>query len=589
MLASLIQRLPLAPYLICVAIAPFVTLLFGAQAAIFLVFASGLFVVFAAFHVYRQRVVQLGTPHLLALALVMVCTMSALVAPYTGARWWGLGFEFGTFGAITLFVIAFLAGAGARKQAARIIPFALVVAAVIVSMCLVAVVVLRIEIAPLTKDWPVTALLFSIALAVSAHYADRAIGSRILYGVAPMLLIAPGLWSITHPAAWYVLIASACCGFALLVRSHARPFATSVAFLFGVTGLLYATHQPLVIAAPDIRPSAGVTEAVIVPTLFESTLAPLFGVGPNGFSAAWSEYKPLNINSTLLWDTSFTEGFSSALTLLATAGLFGFALFCFLVGVSLYHGARHDSEYAYVLVVASGLVVGFFMFAVGTTMFVFLGLCLGVLMLEDGSRINLSTRRALLSAVSIAGFGALICIVAVLQSIATLYTSRAAHLSNAEQAARIELYESAVRYWGAPEYERHLAVALMDRAARTVVSAANDEVLGGDFSTDVARSISIINDAVTPNVRSYVTWIDRAAIYVTLVTLRVEGAEHEAHTSLNKAAVLSPTSPRVPYLRALLAYELGDMTEARTQVRAALRLKPDYEDALVLQGTLRTQ
>jgi len=55
----------------------------------------------------------------------------------------------------------------------------------------------------------------------------------------------------------------------------------------------------------EISPSLGATMSITKNVLAKH---PLFGIGPNRFGEAWSMYKPLVINNTQFWDTSFSSG-----------------------------------------------------------------------------------------------------------------------------------------------------------------------------------------------------------------------------------------------------------------------------------------
>jgi hypothetical protein len=112
-------------------------------------------------------------------------------------------------------------------------------------------------------------------------------------------------------------------------------FAVSLLFVFNPTvspthGSLGATISNVFgVSSNDVSPSLSSTFSVSSPVL---KMHPLFGSGPNTFANDWFLEKPLAINQTDFWSTSFNFGYGFLTTQIASVGLIGTLLWlAFLV------------------------------------------------------------------------------------------------------------------------------------------------------------------------------------------------------------------------------------------------------------------
>lgn len=588
MFASRAERMVLFAFSALIVCAPMFAAIFPDSHIVrVLAFVCGLVLIACSAYFVSGSRLRLSAGHMAVLCLVVIGSVSALLSSYAGPRWWGIGFEFGMVGSLLLFAVSFFVGSSMPRYLVRLVPFGVTAVSAITSFYIVGVVVLGIPVRVLSAPWPVVAIMLSVTLAAAAHFVDASKGLRKWYAIPLIGIFAAGIWCMAHPAAWYVILVGALCSFVLLVRANTRPFFTAAVFLFGIVGLLYASHAPFIPAVPDIRPSIAASRNVLVPALFEGAPGLVFGTGPNGFSAAWDRYKPPGVNATPLWNMSFAEAHSSLLTLLASFGVSGFLAFLFAVGMSLYRGLSDQATDQFLITVTVGLLVAFCVFPVGVATFVLIGLCLGCMAPRDTENVQLSVsvKRSLIALLILIGCS--VCYVASAQTGAAVYASRAANLSDSQQSAAVDLYARAVQYWPAPVYERDYAYAHMRRIHETLAAADDETRLDSLFAQDVALAVEMINKSVSPGIRDYSLWIDRAALFIALAQLGIAESESEATISLNQAAVLSPTSPVVPFMRALLAHAIGDRYEAQKYVGQALERKPDYADALSLYVELR--
>ena len=82
--------------------------------------------------------------------------------------------------------------------------------------------------------------------------------------------------------------------------------------------------------------------------------------------------------------------------------------------------------------------------------------------------------------------------------------------------------------------------------------------------------------AVSPHHPNYYKSMTRSLILISDVEPQALALAAEV---LTKAAVLSPTDPRIPHNQAVIAKYLGKLDEAKVFAQRALDLKPDFGDA----------
>lgn len=119
-------------------------------------------------------------------------------------------------------------------------------------------------------------------------------------------------------------------------KIHLLQFNIVTFFIF-CFALLYFIRLPLASTfnlpvEVSLSPSASV--GIVLESLKESPVKVFFGSGPVTYGQQYLKYKPIRINSTLLWNFDFRQGFSFWLSFLVTFGLLGaLALMVFLLSV----------------------------------------------------------------------------------------------------------------------------------------------------------------------------------------------------------------------------------------------------------------
>lgn len=197
-------------------------------------------------------------------------------------------------------------------------------------------------------SWNALALLFGFGAAAALPFFSEDGKSRWAY-YALFTLSLLGLLLTNFAIAWGILAAVTLLFVALtLSRREQRSvlFAASLATLLASI-LLVLLNVPLSAYFQSSFDGFGRPQEVVpsyANTLEAAKLSlsssPLLGTGPNTFGFLWERVKPPSINNTIFWQTRFTSGFNTVLTLLAEVGIVGALAFLVFAGIFVWHGVR---------------------------------------------------------------------------------------------------------------------------------------------------------------------------------------------------------------------------------------------------------
>lgn len=188
--------------------------------------------------------------------------------------------------------------------------------------------------------------------------------AALIFGTALLVLIGVlrGL-NVGHPA------------------KHGIP---AVLVIVAVLLLIYPT--PLKIDLPsEVAPSAGASWNIAKQTLRD---LPLTGSGPGTWIYDYARYRDPLVNSSPFWNVRFDRGFSLFLTLIATTGIIGMALWLVLIVSVVVKSVSHvlrerneDAWYAYAAVFTGWATLTFvtFFYNFNVSHFVLWGLLLALL------------------------------------------------------------------------------------------------------------------------------------------------------------------------------------------------------------------
>lgn len=396
-------------------------------------------------------------------------------------------------------------------------------------------------------------------------------------------------------------------------RSLALPLAVLAVSLFFLIGgtLGSALGNALHVNMLSVRPSWQSTFAVAEKAY---TTSPVFGSGPGTFGVEWLKYRAASLNSTVFWNVDFSSGIGFIPTSFTTTGIVGVLAWLGFLGLLIVLGLRmllvrapQDAYTRYVAIVS--FVGALYLFAVSVfdlpnavilaLAFVFAGLFIsttrfavkgrqwGVLFSRSprlGFVIVFSLTILLLS--SVVALYALVehYIAATELSQATAALS-AGNLDAADQAAQnaLTFAPTAAAY----QVQANIAKAQLGviAASTTMEKSAAQQAYQTTLSSGINAALTATNLAPS----DYRNWLALGTLYAQAVPLGVSSAYESAKAAYQKAQLLSPTNPQIPYILAQLDIANKDTKAAEEDLKTAITLKQDYTAAIFLLSQLEVQ
>lgn len=553
-------------------------------------------------HISFHSAVLLGVPLVVVGAVSSIQTQSVIHSVF------GTSFETGTVGSLVLFAAAIAVGVCAPARAARWFLYTYLLAGVVSALGALFL-WSGIEVfKPLGGMWPHLSYVLSSGALIAAILFDRDGPGRRrgLYGAATLILVA-GLLVVFNPVAAGIGVSAGLIIVVFTVISDVESgllrfsLATTLVSVLMVVFIVFTPGQ-LPATTAVARPSLLATELVTGRLYLSSLEAALIGTGPHSFSYAWSAYRPEEINMTPLWNFEPSSGYSTLTTLAVTIGMLGLlALFLgpgvlvlrlitkeggeFLARIT----AEDRGVFEACLLLCLFLFLSMIWYPVGLPLFVMAGLTLGFslrfLFIQEhdaGGELRPWIRYSIVAV--LAGAGAVFLWVPAHQAAGAWYHGRATAVLSVDVrkvADAAPLFEKAAAAWPSAKYLLDAANADAAVAFDLMKSSAQGN------GAETAGVAALLNKAVTyserateENPRDFTVWLSRAALYISLSQFAFPDALTRADEALGVARNLAPMDPRVPYTHALLNRAKGDTAGAAADIRQALELKPDYEDAL---------
>ena len=455
---------------------------------------------------------------------------------------------------------------------------------------------------------------------------------RILVGfvtfVTVLLLVAIDFWTL-----WAAFMAGLA---ALLFLSFLEPShfpnirrLAVPAVLFAVAVIFLFIKTPLKLQIPVvISPSIDSSRDIASQTLQQSTLTLFFGSGPGSFDLDYARYRPVEVNTTIFWNTRFDRAQIHPFTVLATNGMVGLGSWLALVLVIAAFGlgriirARQETEWRVNYALLAGwlslLVFQLLTPANMALTILFWGLS-GLLVAEavtKARRLDFADApRAALVATSglallvVVGFLTMFAMLS--RHTAEMAFARAARW-DAQGATAQELVDqmrkAVERDSSNAVYERNLATAYLAQAGVVISEGVEDDDFGAEDKQKLAEvanaSIQAAARAAGLGENDSVNWAVNGLIYRELMPF-IQDAQNYAASMYLKALEFEPNNVayqtdlgRVYLAVADRAQEIQDLEDVDAEVKAtaasnetenlriavenfetAIRLKPDYAPA----------
>ena len=373
-----------------------------------------------------------------------------------------------------------------------------------------------------------------------------------------------------------------------------------LALLFFMSGQFIGNIIPdrLQLSNTEISPSFGATMSVTKGVLSKD---PVFGLGPNRFSTAWSMYKPESINDTQFWDVAFSSGAGLLPTFLATTGILGMLAWIIFLVLFLWSGMksvfsnikdRVNWEMLAFFVLSLYLFIASFFYFTGAVIFLlalaFTGIFIGLVSSATSKEVLISFlndhRKSFIS---------------ILVLIVVVIFSAAISFRYVERLASVSYFGRAVNASTIPVAEESISKALglysNDLYLRTYsqiyVTKLNSIANGGaslseedkaNLQASLDQALNGAQMATMYDSQNYLNFQLLGSVYQNVGLLGVKDAYNKAMEAFKTATTLNPLNPGIKLALANASLALGNTKDAKDYAKASLALKQDYVDALIV-------
>ena len=397
-----------------------------------------------------------------------------------------------------------------------------------------------------------------------------------------------------------------------------RPsfFVVLIALLFITLGsadkfgnTLSSWRANLGVSVFDVKPSWVSTYDIAKKTLRDD---PLFGAGPNNFSAEWVQNKPLVVNQTPYWDINFRFGVGFVPTTLVTGGVLGLVTWLVFLAAILWYGFKfifsinQDRSTRALLILSFCGSVYLWLFAIIyvpdnlllALAFIVTGLFSAILtdtkivknaeiLLTKDPRLNFASVLLFVALTigSVVGGYLLIqkyiSVYIYQKGLYMLKVSNNIDEANHLVGRAIKLSEQDSYYRTKSELDMLQIERLLSR------SEVSKEEAQARFATLLDSAIKDAQQATKIGPKDYLNWLSLGKVYGAVVPLGVENSYENAFAAYTSAQKLNPNSPSV-LLENFSRLEIANknLVKAKEYIKQSLSLKPNYSSAISLAAQI---
>ncbi|MDP2930239.1 MAG: hypothetical protein Q8N56_01355, partial [bacterium] len=295
------------------------------------------------------------------------------------------------------------------------------------------------------------------------------------------------------------------------------------------------------------------------------------GSGPSTFVYDYSQFRPLDINQTVFWNTRFGVGFSEFATRLATTGTLGLLSFLVIVfGIGfiglkeiIVRRAEDEETFSWMLLLGAfasfiGIVAGFFLYTANMTLMFCFWLIAAIIFSLVGSKskdLVLQSKEKASSWITVGV--SFVFIVVVISSLGILFTQgqrflgeinhtkALASVAKGDNAGAINSIARAINltsskqdnYW--QDLSQVYLFRINEELQKTDVTQEEMTSTVSNLISQLVSSAKAMTDASPKNVTN---WLTRGLVYSNLVNL-INGADEWAIKSYEEAVKLEPLNP----------------------------------------------
>lgn len=385
-------------------------------------------------------------------------------------------------------------------------------------------------------------------------------------------------------------------------------FLVSVTMLFFGAAISENLSRHTGVSYTNVSPSVGATIDIGREVYRENAFT---GSGPNTFLEKWQLYKSEEINRTNFWNTPFLTGSSYVATWFVTTGLIGVLAWLAFLGSLLYVGVRMlltvkepDSFWFTVGTIAfvSAVYLWFILSTMNPgSMLIVMAIIAAAMVVVSARYLGLSEVRELVVVgnrrLGFALTGVVLVVILLSLSfgyVATRQTMAAYNFvtlpNKLGDSNELLVWEQGLRdsyaLYASDIYLNKIVSLYQYRLGQLLVTEDPTERDQEEFIALLTDTITAGDYLVAQNPYSSQNWVLVADTFATLIPMEVEGALERAVESYQKAKSLNPTNPLYDLLLAQSHADAGDLEAARALIESALKLKPNYIDALNFSAQL---
>jgi tetratricopeptide (TPR) repeat protein len=354
------------------------------------------------------------------------------------------------------------------------------------------------------------------------------------------------------------------------------------------------------ISNSEVSPSFSSTVSVAKSVLIKH---PILGSGPNSFSSMWDLYKPIMVNNTDFWDTSFETGLGLLPTFMLTTGSLGilswvlFLILMIFIGFkalfSFYRKNLNNIEIILFFFLSLYLFVSSFFYSSSPVIilwaFAFLGIFIG---LSSKEKEKGEITFEFLNDPRKSFFMIILLIIIILVSITACfkYIERFASIpyfqktlsSNSIEVAESNINRAVSLYSNDLYLRTYTQVYLLKFNSLVAKGSSLTDLQKADTKTSFDQVIKSAELATQYNKTNYLNFKSLGLAYESVASSVGQDAYNKAIEAYKKASELNPLNPGLKLALARVYFVSGNIAEAKNSASQALALKGDYIDALVV-------
>jgi tetratricopeptide (TPR) repeat protein len=320
----------------------------------------------------------------------------------------------------------------------------------------------------------------------------------------------------------------------------------------------------------------------IVAEGFKNIKTAFIGTGPENFSATFSRFRPVALNTTPLWNIRFLSNSNYYFQLLSTVGLLGLLTYLwFTLGMVRKAKASGFLMKALKLGLVTSLIIQLIISVDLLLLFVTFLLAALISVLKQPETVEVKQKVASYIA---GGLTAALIILCLNWHFNAWQADRIFRQSlvAAQQNKGIETYNLQVQAIKLNPFVENYRIAYSQTNFALASSIAQKKDLTDQDRNNANQLISqAINEAkaaVTLNPQQGDYWANLASIYRNIIAV-ADGAKDWAVTAYNQAVANDPTNVLLRVDFGGLFYVLEDYERAIEQFKVAINLKPDFANA----------